>query len=347
VNVLVAGGNYGWPHVAGRRDDQAYEYARWSDASTPCGSLRFSDLEIHPSVPRAAESAYTEPIVEPLATLFTVPTGFSFEDPACGGINFICWPTVGVSSVEYYGGRGAAGIPGWDSVLLVTALKRGSLYVIPLEAANRRAPRPISREIHTENRYRDLAIHPDGRTIFVATDPGGLVEPRGGGARNGVEDGGAILAFRYVGEGDGTARASSTAATTFTTGSPTPADAVAYNAVIMPAGTGTPPVFTRVQVDAGKMAYEASCAVCHGSTLTNGTFGTPLAGEYFRRQWSGRSVSALFEKSRRTMPPALPASLPADVYAAIVAYVLDVNGVAAGVTALPSGGEGLVGMRIP
>lgn len=344
VNVLVAGGNYGWPHVAGMRDDKAYEYARWSEASMPCGSLRFSDLAIHPSVPRAPESAFSQPIVEPLATLFTVPTGFSFEDPVCGGVNFLCWPTVAASSVEYYGGHGDAGVPGWDSVLLVTALKRGSIYVIGLESGNRRAPRPITREVHTENRYRDLVVHPDGRTIFVATDSSGLVEARAGGVRNGVDQGGAILAFRYVGPGDATL--SLTPAPTRTSASPAPGGG-AFNAVTMPPGTGVPPTFTRAQVDAGKAAYDGNCAVCHGSTLTNGTFATPLGGEYFRRQWSGRSVGALFEKSRRTMPPALPASLPADTYADIVSYILEVNGVPAGDVALPPDLERLTAMRIP
>ena len=59
VNVLAAGGNYGWPHVAGLRDDRAYQYARWADATTPCASLRFSDLAIPASVPREAESAFS------------------------------------------------------------------------------------------------------------------------------------------------------------------------------------------------------------------------------------------------------------------------------------------------
>lgn len=350
VNVLVAGGNYGWPHIAGFRDDKAYEYARWAEATTPCGSLRFSDLAIHPSVPRARESAFTEPVVEPLATLFTVPTGFAFADPACGGIDFLCWPTVAASSVEYYGGRGETGIPGWDSVLLVTGLKRGSIYVVPLDAGHRRAARPISREMQTENRYRDMAQHPDGRTIFVATDTSGLVEARGGGVAQRVEDGGAILAFRHAGIGDGTsarpaaarAPASSTPVGSSATGTSGP-----EAAPVMPAGTGTRPSLTRAQVDVGRIAYDGYCAVCHGSTLTNGTFGTPLAGQYFQRQWSGRSVAALFERSRRTMPPALPASLPAATYADILAYVLEVNGAGVGDVALPTDVERLSEMRIP
>ena len=52
-----------------------------------------------------------------------------------------------------------------------------------------------------------------------------------------------------------------------------------------------PPQFTAAQAAAGKTAYNSNCAVCHGSTMTNGTFGTPLAGEYFKNAWFGRTVS--------------------------------------------------------
>ena len=40
INILLPGENYGWPHVAGFRDDMAYQYARWADASTPCAATR-------------------------------------------------------------------------------------------------------------------------------------------------------------------------------------------------------------------------------------------------------------------------------------------------------------------
>ena len=81
INILKAGANYGWPNVAGLRDDKAYEYARWAEASTPCSQLRFSDLRIDPSVPREPESAFKQPFTEPIATMFTVPTGYNFHDP--------------------------------------------------------------------------------------------------------------------------------------------------------------------------------------------------------------------------------------------------------------------------
>jgi mono/diheme cytochrome c family protein len=341
VNILAKGGNYGWPHVAGLRDGQAYEHARWSESTTPCPKLTFSDYEVPPSVPRASESEFRAAIVEPIATLFTVPTGFDFQDPACKGVHFLCWPTVGLSGIAYYSARGDAAIPGWEGSLLLTTLKRGSLYVLPLDASRRKAGGPIRRYLQSENRYRDVAVHPDGRTIYVATDSGGLVEARGGGSAPELNDPGAILAFRYSGEGRGTATEGTAP------GPPVQPRDIAPTPEPLPPGTGVPPAFTAAQAAAGRKAYESNCAVCHGTTLTNGTFGTPLAGEFFQSRWRGRSVAALFVKSRDTMPPAAPRSLPDAAYAEIVAYILEVNGAVAGAAGLPAGGDRLTRMRIP
>ncbi|MCP6756500.1 PQQ-dependent sugar dehydrogenase, partial [Klebsiella pneumoniae] len=84
-------------------------------------------------------------------------------------IDFICWPTVAISSIEHYQ-YGINGIPGWERVLLVTALKRGSLYVVPLKPDGKSVSGPISRYFQSENRMRDTAVSPDGQTIFIATD---------------------------------------------------------------------------------------------------------------------------------------------------------------------------------
>ena len=333
INILQPGGNYGWPHVAGMRDNQAYEYARWAEASTPCRQLRFSDLAIHPSVAREAETAFTMAMIEPVATMFTVPTGHNFRDPACKGVDFICWPTVGASSIEYYAAKGT-GIPGWDHVLFVTTLKRGSLYVLPLKADEKSAAAKMSRYFQSNNRFRDTAVSPDGRTIYVATDAEGLSEAVGGGTTTKMKNPGAILAFTYSGE-DGGAETEAPRVVSET------------KAAASDRAAGPPPQFTQAQALAGKTAYEANCAVCHGSTLTNGTFGTPLAGEYFQNAWQGRTVLSFFEKAQKTMPPAAPGSLAKDRYANIVAYILELNGIKASEKALPTGGEALKKMRIP
>jgi len=337
INILKSGGNYGWPNVAGLRDNKAYEFARWAEAKTPCSQLKFSDLAIHPSVPRQPETAYKKKLVEPIATLFTVPTGFNFEDPACAGINYICWPTVGISSVEYFG-NGAA-IPGWDHVLLITTLKRGSLYVLPLTGDKQKAAGHMHRYFQTENRYRDTAVSKDGKTIYIATDSGGMGESLSGGATTKMADQGAIVAYTYAGEGTSAPAPLAPAPTREVTSAKEPAARPQRGA------NDTPPQFTAKQVSDGKKAYENYCAVCHGSTMTNGTFGTPLAGSYFKRNWHGKTAGAFLTKSS-AMPPSAPASLPKDTYANIVAYILDFNGFKSGNSALPVAGEALNHMWI-
>jgi mono/diheme cytochrome c family protein len=324
INILKPGENYGWPHVAGFRDDMAYQYARWSEAETPCEQLEFSDIEIHPSVPREDETDWEGDFVEPIATMFTVPDDYDFTDPECEGIDFICWPTVAVTSIEYYGDDA---IPGWQNSLLVPTLKRGSLYRLPLTEDGQEAAGPVYRYFQSENRFRDIAVAPDGATFYIATDPSGLAEAIGGGTTTTMENPGAILVFTHAPDAD------DAAADDAASEEPAADEAAAASGGAdddgLPAEERMPPLYTEAQADRGKTAYNSNCAVCHGSTLTNGTMGTPLAGTYFRGQWDGRSVAELYEYAHTNMPPSDPGSLPDQTYADIVAYVLETNGIEA------------------
>ncbi|MGV8832135.1 MAG: glucose/sorbosone family PQQ-dependent dehydrogenase [Devosia sp.] len=320
VNILVPGGNYGWPHIAGFRDDKAYQYARWKDATTPCAQLKFSDIVIDPSVPVENETAWSAPFEAPLATLFTVPSDYNFSDPACNGIDFICWPTVAASSIAAYM-PASGGIPGWDNSLLVTTLKRGSIYRLPLAADGHSLSGPIERYFQTEDRFRDTAFSPDMRTIYVATDSGGLAESLSGGTTTTMQHPGSILVFSY--DSAATAAAEPAQASPVT-GAPTG---------IIPAGA-IPVSFTAEQASRGKMGYGAHCIACHGQNLIDVAHAPPLAGPYFARNWTGKTLAALYRKTHDTMPPSRPASLPEDQYLDILAYILQVNGLPAGDLAL-------------
>lgn len=333
VNILVPGGNYGWPHVAGFRDDNAYQYARWADATTPCEQLTFSDVAIDPSVPRANETGWKESMVDPLATMFTVPSDWNFSDPACGGIDFICWPTVAASSIEVYEPKSEP-IPGFEHSLLVTTLKRGSLYVLPLDDSGKTLRGPITRYFQSENRFRDVALSHDGQTIYVATDPGGLAESKTGSTTDKMEDPGAILAFTYD------PNAAPVANTTAPEKAPTP-----EGGSVIPVD-GIPVSFTAAQADRGKTAYLAVCVTCHGAAL-NGSYGPPLAGPLFDVHWRGRSVAELWHHTHDRMPPSRPASLSAETYTDLVAYILSFNGMKAGQSALPTNPDQLSGQVIP
>ena len=197
----------------------------------------------------------------------------------------------------------------------------------------------MSRYFQSENRYRDTAVSPDGETIYIATDAGGLGEALAGGANRRMQNPGAILAFTYAGEGDASGSEPVSQVTTDQrhSGAQTPSTAAT--------SAGEAPRFTAEQAAAGKSAYNSNCAVCHGSTMTNGTFAPPLAGEYFRTTWSGHSVRSLYDRAK-SMPPASPASLGEDTYASIVAYVLQTNGAKAGDVRLPACAESLDRMTI-
>jgi PQQ-dependent dehydrogenase (s-GDH family) len=203
VNLIEKGGNYGWPHVAGYRDDRAYVYANWSSSEgTPCASLKFSNYQVPPSVPRRKETDWNDPAFRPpLRTFFTVGSDHDFRSPASScaadAMFFVCWPTIAPSSVEVYVAR-PDGIPGWTDSLLVTSLKLGALYRVPLGADGRLAPGDPEVLFHTTNRYRDLALGPDGRTIFVLTDSSGTTQSRTGGGTTVLQDRGAILELRYA-----------------------------------------------------------------------------------------------------------------------------------------------------
>lgn len=329
INILKAGGNYGWPHVAGYADNNAYVYARWAESEeTPCPDLEFSDLEVPSGVPFDRETDWDgqDTMIPPAATMFTVPNDWNFADPECGGIDFICWPTVAASSIEHYPATG--GVPGWGNSLVVTTLKRGSLYRIGLDADGQSVIPPFERYFQSENRFRDTAISEDGRTIYVATDPGGLAEALNGGTTTEMQNPGAILAFTWR---EGGARPDDGQ---MITGSTDPAPDQTAAAASGPldedeeiaTGQFLPATFTGEQVNSGKASYNTACASCHGNTLQNGTMGPPLAGANFQAKWRAQTVADLYAYSHDRMPPSRPGSLPDATYAAITAYILRVNG---------------------
>jgi alcohol dehydrogenase (cytochrome c) len=84
-----------------------------------------------------------------------------------------------------------------------------------------------------------------------------------------------------------------------------------------------PAPFTAAQAAAGRAAYDASCAACHGPDLR----GVPaLAGPDFIGGWSTRSVRDLFTTIQSSMPSDRPGSLSEETYLNIVAYILQSNG---------------------
>jgi alcohol dehydrogenase (cytochrome c) len=107
------------------------------------------------------------------------------------------------------------------------------------------------------------------------------------------------------------------------------------------------PTFTDRQAASGKVAFEQSCARCHGANLDDGEFGPPLRGRAFLDHWAHRSVADLYSQLKRSMPPDGPGTLSDSMYVQLIAYLLSTNGVAPGSHELTSELPLLSAMQVP
>ena len=110
--------------------------------------------------------------------------------------------------------------------------------------------------------------------------------------------------------------------------------AVGGRAAQQPAASPQGPAsITAAQVAAGRDAYQARCASCHLPDLAGRNEASPLAGRAFMAAWRERTTKELFDYIRASMPPG-GATLGADEYLAITAFILRSNGAATGTSAL-------------
>jgi len=99
----------------------------------------------------------------------------------------------------------------------------------------------------------------------------------------------------------------------------------------------TTAVFTAEQALRGQRVFTTVCSACHGRN--------EFTGPIFAFTWMAEPVGHLFQHISTTMPQDQPGSLSGEEYAAIVAYLLRLNGRQAGDSELPADAELLGRMR--
>lgn len=103
-------------------------------------------------------------------------------------------------------------------------------------------------------------------------------------------------------------------------------------------GTVADGVFTADQVARGERTFREVCAACHDTV--------EFSGGRFRFTWVGLTAGDLFDTISTLMPEGDPGSLSPAQYAAVVAYLLDLNGYPAGETPLPANLSALQALEI-
>lgn len=181
INLLVPGGNYGWPNIAGYQDNQGYEYINNSENGKTYKETEFKG----------------ENLQDPIKTFYTVGKNYEFTDKSCG-MGYLCWPTVAPSSLDYYPENGK--IEEWRNSLIVSSLKNGALYVVPLNDKKTQAQGDVKKVFKTNNRYRMVLVSPDTSKIYVLTDSSGNALGKNGKAITGekLENKGALIEFKYT-----------------------------------------------------------------------------------------------------------------------------------------------------
>lgn len=91
-------------------------------------------------------------------------------------------------------------------------------------------------------------------------------------------------------------------------------------------------VYTEEQAEQGKKIMRDVCAECHMDAEFMGTF---------IKSWAGASVGDLFEEVSTLMPEDRPGSLRPGEYAAVLAYIFQLNGLPTGEVLMSSSIEEL------
>ena len=200
INILQGGRNYGWPYIAGYLDDINYEYVNWS-SSPNCSSTPYLETTIPVGATVTQESDYSSlaNFQPPLTTMYKDCGSLGTGVCDANGSNWMKFATIAPSSIDFYNVSAGLGIPGWYPSLLVPTLRRGTLYRYKLNLTMDAVVTDSIPYFHTNNRYRDIAISPDGKKIYLITDSIGSTSGPSGSGTSTLDNRGAIMEFTFTG----------------------------------------------------------------------------------------------------------------------------------------------------
>ncbi|MBC3540360.1 PQQ-dependent sugar dehydrogenase [Rufibacter sediminis] len=198
LNVVERGKNYGHPLIIGYQDNNYNGLAAGvSDHAEIPGTWHTT----YPTIKSEKENAvalgaqnYRDPIYSfnptSNASLTKILTQIRSGENSSPD-----WSSEAPSSIAVYT---STGIPGWQNSLLVPTLKTGKLIRLPLNASGTGVTGDTLTYFRSKIRYRDLAISPDGKKLYLAVDSSSVTSGPSGEDPKGSQYRGSILEFTYV-----------------------------------------------------------------------------------------------------------------------------------------------------
>jgi PQQ-dependent dehydrogenase (s-GDH family) len=175
INIIDSGKNYGHPIVIGYADGN-YNGSSAGVPNNGSSSLAVITDEVAAA---AAIPNYKDPLFSGYAGSQATISNIWTNNPSNQ-----TWPSEAWSGIDFYNNTL---IPGWKNSLVICGLKWGRVLRLKLGPAGNTIVNTNGADtvayFQGKNRYRDLAIDPDGKTLYIsdegtsATGPGGVSPP--------------------------------------------------------------------------------------------------------------------------------------------------------------------------
>lgn len=180
INIIQPSKNYGHPYVIGFKADHNYD---GSSAGVPNNGA--SSLAVISNEDSMANTIlnYQDPLFSGYAAIKdTISDIWGLKTSTSS--NNKTWPSEGWSGIDFYNNKV---IPGWKNSLMVCGLKWGRVLRLKLGATGTTIVNTDGADtvayFQGKNRYRDMAINPDGKTLYIsdestsASGPGDVSPP--------------------------------------------------------------------------------------------------------------------------------------------------------------------------
>jgi hypothetical protein len=161
MNIIERGKNYGHPLVIGFASDGNYNNSK---AGTASGVLPLIVSETNNAA--SIGSTYQDPIFSAYAASQATVNNIYLTNPSNSG-----WPSEGWSGMDIYTDNK---IPGWKNSLVIGGLKWGRVIRLKLNTSGTTIIPSNGKDtisyFGSTNRFRDIAIAPNGNDIYVIMD---------------------------------------------------------------------------------------------------------------------------------------------------------------------------------